>query len=309
MSYVFGPVPSRRLGRSLGVDLVPYKTCTYDCVYCQLGRTTRLSAEPVAGPPVEEIVAEVQSSLHLQPDFLTLGGSGEPTLHEELEELVRRLREVSPVPLAVLTNGSLFWREEIREALDPVDVVLPSLDVATPELFARVNRPCPEVTFDLMLEGLRTFARTYTGKIWLEILLLEGISDSEEHVAQLAQLVEEMQPELVQLNTVDRPPAEPQARAVSAERLEALAALFTPPAEVVADTTGVHAEAEFTATRELVLSALRRRPCSTADLARGLGAHPNEVLKHVGELIAEGLVETTPGTIPPVFRALADELS
>ena len=161
--HVFGPVPSRRLGRSLGVDLVPFKTCSYDCIYCQLGRTTKKTIERKEYAPLGEVLDEVGRKLAetARPDFITLSGSGEPTLHARLHELVAGIREMTGIPLAVLTNGSLLWDEAVRDALAGVDLVIPSLDAGTPRAFARVNRPHHGVSFEKMLGGLIDFrART-----------------------------------------------------------------------------------------------------------------------------------------------------
>ena len=292
-SFTFGPVPSRRLGRSLGLDLIPFKTCTYDCIYCQLGRTTRKTAERKEWVPLEAVLEELESRLSTRPDYITLGGSGEPTLFSRLDELIAGIKAMTDIPLAVLTNGSLLWLEEVREQLRGADLVVPSLDAGSAALFEKVNRPVEDVRFDAMVQGLIDFRRGFSKQIWLEILLVDGITANESAVAELAQWTARIEPDRVQLNTVTRPGAESFAKGISRQALQRLAAMFSPAAEVIADFRGVHERPEFAAGRDAVLDLLRRRPCSIDDIAGGLGMHRNEVVKYVEELIAAGTAEMT----------------
>jgi len=285
-SYIFGPVPSRRLGRSLGVDLVPFKTCTYDCIYCQLGRTTCKTTRRKEWVPREDVLAELGSKLPCGPDYITLSGSGEPTLHAHTGELIERIRSMTDIPVAVLTNGSLLWQEEVRRQLVGASLVIPSLDAGDEIVFHAVNRPHEDISFGRMLEGLIAFREEFPGEYWLEVFLLAGYTAIEAEVAKLARCAERIRPDRVQLNTVARPPAQAYAVAVSAERMTELAAMFDPPAEVIAEFRDVHNHAEFAAGREEVLGMLRRRPCSLEDIANGLGMHRNEVVKYLEELEA-----------------------
>jgi len=287
---IFGPVPSRRLGRSLGVDLVPFKTCTYDCIYCQLGRTTCKTVRRKEWVPLEQVVAELERELHLRPDYITLSGSGEPALYSRLGELIDRIKATTPIPVAVLTNGSLLWREDVRDGLLRADLVIPSLDAGRQATFRAVNRPHEQITFRLMLDGLIEFRRLFKGQYWLEVFLLAEYNDTEDEIAELVRAVDRIKPDRVQLNTVSRPPAEDVAEAVPADLLDELASVFRPAAEVIADFRGVHQEAEFAPKREAILALLQRRPCSVEDIASGLRAHPNEVVKHLEGLAAQGLV-------------------
>ena len=291
--YVYGPVPSRRLGRSLGVDLVPFKTCTYDCVYCQLGRTTCKTVERRVYTPVEEVLAEVESKLHAgaRPDYITISGSGEPTLHAEVGAVIAGIRSVTAIPVAVLTNGSLLWMNEVQESLLDADIVIPSLDAGNDQLFQYVNRPHPVIEFEKMVQGLVEFRLRYSKQIWLEVFLLDGVTAIRAEVEKIAKLVRRIAPNRVQLNTVTRPPAESFACPVGRENLEQLAALFDPGAEVIADYRGTHRMSEFVARRENVLDLLSRRPCTIEDIQAGLGLHRNEALKYVSELSDKGLIE------------------
>ncbi len=291
MSYVFGPVPSRRLGRSLGVDLVPFKTCTYDCIYCQLGCTTNKTTERKAWAPPDAVLADLRKKLASKPDYITLSGSGEPTLHAGLGELVAEIHDMTDVPVAVLTNGSLLWQPEVCDAVAAADLVVPSLDAGNEAMFKAVNRPHASLHFEQVLEGLIALRNAHLGPYWLEVFVLGGYTDDDAELEAMAESVTRIQPDRVQLNTVTRPPAEAFATTVPRLRLEILAERFTPKAEVIADFQSVHAQPGFSATRDTVLQMLERRPCSLDDIAEGLGIHLNEAIKYLEELLAEDRIE------------------
>ena len=291
MGHIFGPVPSRRLGRSLGVDLVPFKTCTYDCIYCQLGRTTNKTVERRQWVPLDDVLAELKKKLTTRPDYITLSGSGEPTLFSRLDELIAGIRSMTDIPVAVLTNGSLLWRDEVRSQLMDAHLVIPSLDAGHSSLFQAVNRPHESISFDRMLEGLIAFREEYYGEYWLEVFLLAGHTAMDSEISKIAECVGRIKPDRVQLNTATRPTAEEYAVMVDRRRMGDLAAGFDPPAEVIADYRGVHAQSDFKAGRDSVLEMIQRRPCSLEDIADGLGMHRNEAIKYVEELSTEGLTE------------------
>ncbi len=293
--HVFGPVPSRRLGRSLGVDLVPYKTCSYDCLYCQIGRTTAHTLERAEHVPLENVLAEVKNRLDAgaEVDYVTVSGSGEPTLYSRLGELIAGLKELG-VPVAVLTNGSLLWREDVAGAVAGADLVCPSLDAGTSPVWQRVNRPPEGLDFEKMIEGLVAFRDRFAGQLWLEVLLLAGFSDNDEEVRSIAAHAARIRPEKVQLNTVVRPPAEAEARAVSREDLERYAGFFDPRAEVIADFGGGAGPGSAPPPRGSdVLEMLSRRPCTSEDVAAGLGLHINETVKLVEKLLAREKIVAT----------------
>ncbi len=290
MSHVFGPVPSRRLGRSLGVDLVPYKTCSYDCIYCQLGTTTDKTVERREYVPLDAVLRDIKSRLSSQPDYITLSGSGEPTLYSRLGELIDGIKTLTDIPVAVLTNGSLFQDPEVRHQVAGADLVVPSLDAGSSAVFQAVNRPHPSITFDAMVDGLISFRHETSCECWLEVFILGGYTSVPDEAHRLADLVRQIKPHRVQLNTVTRPPADDLAVAVEAERLEEIATWFDPVAEVVADYRGTHDLPEFGATRAEVLSLIRRRPCSLDDIVNGLSSHRNEIVKYVEELTKQGLI-------------------
>jgi wyosine [tRNA(Phe)-imidazoG37] synthetase (radical SAM superfamily) len=288
MKHVFGPVASRRLGRSLGIDVVPHKTCTFDCVYCQLGRTTCRTIERRTWFTVDEIVADLRRGLDACPDYVTISGSGEPTLYAELGALIARLKQLTTTPVAVLTNGSLLWRADVREALQQADLVMPSLDAADEVAFQVVNRPHEALSLEQVWQGLVEFRRAYRGAYWLEVFLIDGPSSAETRVSRLAERVSRLGADRVQLNTVTRPVAERCVAPVPAARLAEIARRFTPPAEVIAAHPAHGAVQAGGVTRDAVLAVLQRRPCTLADVAAGLGAHSHEVLKILEELLANG---------------------
>ncbi len=302
--HVFGPVPSRRLGRSLGVDLVPFKTCTYDCIYCQLGRTTRKTRWRREWVPVDEILEEVRTRLLSgHPDYVTLSGSGEPTLHARLDEIVAGLKRLTDIPVAVLTNGSLLSDAAVRDALAEADLVIPSLDAGENALFRCVNRPCEGITWEGLVEGLAAFRRGYRGRVWLEVFLLGSVTAVPAEVEKIARLARQIGPDRVQLNTVVRPPAERFAEPVPRDQMERLAALFDGGAEVIADLPLASPEEGLETRAGDVLALLRRRPCRVEDVAAGLGLHRNEAIKHLARLDRDGLLAVAEAGGESYYRA------
>ncbi|MHB8072100.1 MAG: radical SAM protein [Candidatus Cryosericum sp.] len=225
MSYrfIYGPIPSRRLGRSLGISPIPDKTCNYSCIYCMLGRTDHLTNERREYYKVEDILAELSDALaHVspQPDHISIVGNGEPTLYLRLQELIQGARNLSDIPIAVITNGALLSEPAVRSALAEADIVLTSFNAPSAELFRRIDRPCPEITFDAMKQGLLDFAHApRKGQLWVEMMLLQGINDSPEALEQTRWVLQEVGPDRVFVDTPIRPPAEDFARPVSAETL------------------------------------------------------------------------------------------
>lgn len=211
--HVYGPVPSRRLGRSLGVDALTFKSCSFDCVYCQLGRTTNHTIERKEYIPTADILDEVRRKLENgdKPEYISFAGSGEPTLHSGLGDIIRGIKAMTDVPVVVFTNGSLLWMPEVRADLAAADVVIPSLDGGDAALLDKVNRPAASLDFDRIVEGLIAFRGAFNGQIWLEVMLLGGISDDDASVDAIARLAERIRPDKVQINSVCRPPAETYA--------------------------------------------------------------------------------------------------
>lgn len=294
-SYIFGPVPSRRLGHSLGIDLVPFKTCSYDCIYCQLGKTTNKTIELKEYVPLKEVAAQLNDKLRTAAhvDYITLSGSGEPTLYSRTASLIARIKGMTDIPVAVLTNGSLLWKKSIRKAITRADLVIPSLDAGNDPIFQFVNRPYPGMNFDTMVTGIRDFRQEYSGILWLEVFLLNGITATQASVEEIAYHAGTVSPDKVQLNTVIRPPCEYSARAVPRARMLHFTEMFDGKTEVIADYRKTHEACDFAASREEVLELIRRRPCTLEDVYGGLSMHRNEALKHLEQLIHEGAIDIT----------------
>jgi wyosine [tRNA(Phe)-imidazoG37] synthetase (radical SAM superfamily) len=294
--HVYGPVPSRRLGRSLGIDLVPYKTCTYDCIYCHLGRTTNKTIERKEYVAIDDILAELKKKLSagLAPDYISLAGSGEPTLNLHIGDLIGRIKDLTRIPVAVFTNGSLLWRPEVRDALMNADLVLPSLDAGDKSLFQHVNRPHEKIAFESMIEGLAEFTEKFPGAVWLEVFLLAGMSGLPFEALKIAAITGHIHPEWVQLNTVCRPPAEEFAFSLSREQMLALKNLFPGSVDIISENVQNNDRTSPLLKPEVkdILALLRRRPCTSWDVARGLGMHITEALKHLESLSATGKAKT-----------------
>jgi wyosine [tRNA(Phe)-imidazoG37] synthetase (radical SAM superfamily) len=286
---VYGPVPSRRLGRSLGVDLVPLKTCTYDCVYCQLGRTEHKTVRRRRWVDPSDVLCQVRGRLESEPDVIALAGSGEPTLHAGVGDVIAGIKRLTDIPVAVITNGSLLGRPAVRLGLAAADIVLPSLDAPDDGLFRLVNRPHDALRFDDVVRGMIAFRHDYRGQIWLEVMLLAGVTGMPAEVERLAAVAARTSPDRIQLNTAVRPPAESFAEPVARRALQDFAALFTPHAEVITDTAPFGGER--VAGREDILALLSRRPCTAADIAAGLGIHHGEALKAATALVKEGVLK------------------
>lgn len=233
--WVFGPVKSRRLGRSLGIDVLPVTTCTYDCVYCQAGPTTTQQAQREPYAPPSDVADEVCRVLEKETDldYLTFSGTGEPTLYSQIGALIRLLKARTDMPVAVITNGSLLWRPDVQEDLLEADLVMPSLDAGDQEMFDRINRPSQDISFQTMVDGIAAFRERFPGELRLEVLLLAGITDTEDEVQKIAAHARRIAPDRIQINTAVREPAEESARAVPRERLEELAVLFGPDTDIV----------------------------------------------------------------------------
>jgi wyosine [tRNA(Phe)-imidazoG37] synthetase (radical SAM superfamily) len=283
--YLFGPVPSRRFGRSLGIDLTPYKTCSLDCVFCQLGRTTRKTLERKAYVTTADVIAEIDHWLQTDgnADYLTLSGSGEPTLHAEFGRVLAHLRN-QPIPSVLLTNGTLLNLPEVRDAAALAGVVKVSLSAWDQKSFEWVNRPHPQLEFGSFFDGLKQFRRGFGGQLWLEVFLLSGINALPGDVEKIAGLSRELKPDLIHLNTAARPPAEDFAVAVPMARLEELAGLFDPPARIAAGFSSQRSKT-IEANEETILAMLKRRPCTINQIEAAFGMHINEVSKYLGMLM------------------------
>lgn len=290
MRYVYGPVASRRLGSSLGIDLVPHKICSFDCIYCQLGKTTIKTLERKAYVQGATILRELEQALGSwpEPDYITIAGSGEPTLNSELGSIIEGIRGISRLPIAVITNASLLGRADVAAACREADLVVPSLDAGDEEAFQAVNRPCAGIMLGDVVDGMVSFRESFPGEIWLEVMVVRGFNDDERQLADIAAAVDRIGPQRIQLNTVARPPSEEYALAVGGERMQEIASLLGEKAAVVG---GIHRSGKASsgaAGREEVLNCIRRRPCTIEDVSNALGINSVEASKLLAELAAEG---------------------
>lgn len=294
MRYLYGPVPSRRLGLSLGVDIVPFKVCTLDCVYCQLGKTTRKTTERAGYVSAQEVLAELRQKLArgLRADFITIGGSGEPTLNSHIGEIIDGIKEITDIPVAVLTNGTLLFRPDVRADCAKADVVLPSLDAGDKRAFEQVNCPHKDILIENLISGLCDFRNEFAGQIWLEVFLVEGLNTDARQIGEIKKAVERIRPDKVHLNTAVRPTAQADIKKVDIEKLEAIATNFGGNCEVVADFPPARYGEHIESKAEDVLSMLKRRPCSINDICSGLGIHRNEALKYVTALQKQGVINS-----------------
>lgn len=291
MSYLFGPVPSRRLGRSLGVDLIPRKSCPYDCLYCEVGPTTHQTLER-REYHTQAIIQELQDYLRgpaAELDFITLAGSGEPTLNLGIGRIIRAIKEMTATPVAVLTSGALLYLPEVRLELAAADVILPSLDSAIEETWRAINRPLPEMSLAQIISGLEALRREYQGRIWLEIMILKGLNDTEEELDALRRVIQKLAPDKVQLNTAVRPVVEDVAQPLSLEEMQAIAVFLGEGAEVIASCSRT-AKAEAAVSDARFLEMLSRRPMTAPDLAQVLGLPLDLVQQRLKRLCESGLV-------------------
>ena len=297
-THLFGPVPSRRLGMSLGIDLIPHKICSLNCVYCECGATTKLTHERQEYVPVNEIYSELKDFFkhNPDPDYLTFSGAGEPTLHSHIGEVIAFLKELRPaIPVAVLTNGTLFTDEEVRKELMRADLVLPSLDAATDEALRKINRPRRELHASAYIDGLVDFSREFEGEIWLEIFLLPGYNDDPKNLEALKEAVMLINPQRIQLNTLDRPGTVEGLQAISMERLKEISTFFgMEQVEIIAPPKKRQEVKSYRSDLEgAILETISRRPCTLADLEQILGMHINEINKYLSVLEEEGKIETS----------------
>lgn len=296
MQTIFGPVPSRRLGRSLGIDVIPPKTCTYDCLYCESGRTTCLSVSRKTFVDPDVVMADLIRFFEDHPgsaDVLTFSSAGEPTLYAELGILIRNIKKrFSNLPLVVLTNGSLLWDPQVRKDLMDADRVVPSLDVLSPQSFEKLNRPHHDLQIPLILEGLCAFRKEYRGQLHVEIMVVSGINDNAEELRKLSHFLNKLAPDMIELNTVVRPPAYEDVEGLSEKDMEEIRHFF--PLEktvVIGKFQGNVVRGGEKDLYRRVLILLRRRPCSVKEMALSLGVSASQLEEAVVELDRKGKIE------------------
>ena len=292
--YLFGPVPSRRLGVSLGIDLVPFKTCSLDCVYCECGKTTHLTVTQKEYVPIKEVLKELDEYLRKEPqlDYVTFSGSGEPTLYSEIGQVINHIKDNFPrYKVAVLTNATLLGSSEVCDRLKRADVVIPSLDAASEKVFEKVNRPHTNIKCSDVISGIARFRRQYQGDIRLEIFIVPGLNDTEAELGLLKEAIQEIKPECIQLNSLDRPGTEYWVKPVSDQEMRRISAYLC-DAEIVGNFKPRQKVASFSKDKEQsILLTLKRRPCTAEDLEHILNLHMAEIQKYLQALLESGQIE------------------
>ena len=295
--YLFGPVPSRRLGMSLGIDLIPKKVCSLDCVYCEVGKTTKRTIDRLEYVKYDKVIAELKDFMRDNPkiDYITFSGSGEPTLNSRIGEVLNFIKENYPeVKTAILTNGTLLFDKNNRKELLKADVILPSLDAAGQEAFKKINRPAPGILVQDYIQGMIDLRKEYKGKIWLEILFLKDYNDSEDELKRLKEAIEKIKPDSIQLNTLDRPGTVEGLIPLSKDELQHIIDFWGfDNSEIIASQLQRTNILSYRGDVEsAILETIARRPCTLDDLHRLLGIHVNEINKYLGTLETEGKITT-----------------
>lgn len=299
MKHLFGPVNSRRLGLSLGIDLVPFKTCTMNCVYCECGRTTAITAARAEYVPTAEVTSELKEFLSPGPslDAVTFAGSGEPTLHSGIGRIIGFLKSgFGQYRVVVLTNGSLLWMEDVRRDLAAADVVIPSLDAVSEDMCRRINRPVEGVSSAKLLEGIVRFRKEYRGSLYLEIFVVPGLNDSDEELGRIRDACLDIAPDRIQLNTLDRPGSEGWVRPATAAEMERVRGFLAGfPVDLVgkpADQRAGEARPADRAVADMVLATIKRRPGTVEDLCATCGVGKEDMRKILSDLLRDGVVTT-----------------
>lgn len=294
--HLFGPVLSRRLGLSLGIDLIPYKVCSFDCVYCEAGRTTNLTSIRNEYIKTNDILNEVDVYLSNKPtlDYITFSGAGEPTLHKDIAKITKYIKDKYPqYSLALITNSSLLGDAQMREDIKNIDLVLPSLDAVSEDVFKKINRPTNDIKASDIVEGLVRFREMFNGKIYLEVFIIEGLNDTEAELSLIKKACERIKPDLIQINTLDRPGTEDWVAASTKENLERIKAFFEPMSvEIIAkismsDKAPVHIHTEI----DDIVSLIKRRPCTQPEIIKLTNLHINTINKYLRYLIEQDIIE------------------
>jgi wyosine [tRNA(Phe)-imidazoG37] synthetase (radical SAM superfamily) len=292
MSHIFGPVPSRRLGLSLGIDLVPAKTCSYNCIYCEVGKTTRLIMEPSSFIDIPETIKELEDIISkTPPDVITLAGSGEPTLNLDLGVLISEIKKRTSIPITLITNGSLLWKKDIRERCMGVDIILPTLSSVFYETHEKIHRPHPDLDLDRIIYGLKEMRKGFKKDYYLEVVLLEDLNDNDKELSGLKKVITDIAPDRVQLNTVVRPPADMCAVSLTQERLQEIKTFLGGNAEVIA-VSPIKSRGIINGSKvDRVMEMIKRRPVTINDISKSLNFSHDETLKMVMELKSKGLIQ------------------
>ncbi|MBT3168448.1 MAG: radical SAM protein [Candidatus Cloacimonetes bacterium] len=295
--YLFGPVFSRRLGISLGVDLVPHKVCSLNCIYCEAKATSNLTLQRKEYVSFSKIIAELTEFLKTNPplDFITFSGAGEPLLNNKISEIIAFLKTNFPqYKLALITNSTLLSDENIRNEIKNIDLLLPSLDAVSSDVFKKINRPNCQLEITKIIDGLIEFRKIFRGKIWLEIFLIEGLNDSENELKLLKNAIQKIKPDEIQLNSLDRPGTLSWVKPLSIEKLENIVAFFKPLSVGIIGKNKKIAKLSNSQNnvKSQILQTIKRRPCTNTELAKMCGISTVEIDKNLEKLISENKIST-----------------
>ncbi len=312
IKYVFGPVASRRLGISLGVDIIPYKTCNLDCLYCECGKTTDLTCTRQRFMEPRIILEQIKEALSQEShiEYITFSGSGEPTLNLDIGRIISGIKEMTSIPIAVITNGTLLHLKEVREEISQADLVLPSLDAASDDIFSRINKSHPDLKIESIIEGLIQFREMFQGKIWLEIFIAKNINDTDDEIAKLYEAAKKINPDKIQLNSLDRPPAYDDIHPADMKTLEKIMNDWNDlPVEIIKRIQKRNEISSFSKNLENnILNTIKRRPITVEDLEVMTGKNKQELFKYIDVLekeqkvlhkIVEDKIYYTPFSVPP----------
>jgi wyosine [tRNA(Phe)-imidazoG37] synthetase (radical SAM superfamily) len=292
MKHIFGPVPSRRLGLSLGVDLIPPKTCTYDCLYCQVGKTTNKLYEPALFTPIEVIRDELKDVLsNTSPDTITMAGSGEPTLYKDIDRVISCIKELTDTRIALLTNGSLLFRHELRAKVLQADIIMPTLSTVFENTFKTIHRPHSDLVMSKIIRGLKELRREYNGLMFVEVVILAGLNDTEEELEALKKTLEDISPDRIQLNTVVRPPSDPTAKSLDTERLEQIKMFFGEKTEIIADIPDKRSKRNTVPQADAIVEMAKRRPVRLIDISDSLNVSQDEAERLIKGLLIKGKIK------------------
>lgn len=303
--HIFGPVLSRRLGLSLGIDLINYKTCTLNCVYCECGRTTILTDKRDEYINTDEVIAELTDFLKNSPqlDYLTFSGSGEPTLHSRIGEIINFIKTAYPhYKIALLTNGTLFNDDKLIEEVKKVDLIIPSLDAATQEVFEKINRPTSGMRIEDIISGLIKLRENYSGLIYLEIFIAPGFNDSESEIFHIAEAAKRIRPDKIQLNSLDRPPAVKGIKKAEYKDLLKIASFFEPVAEIISKYDQRKSTLDYVDIENLILEMISRRPCTRDEIRILFDLRMKEVDSILDRLLEDKKIEIINGPRGDYFR-------
>lgn len=272
IKYLYGPVPSRRLGLSLGISPIPKKTCNYSCIYCQLGRTDKMTNTRQLFFPVKDIISELDDFLKKEVNFdvISIVGEGEPTLYKDLGILISEIKLRTQKPVAIITNGALLYDSELRSELYKADIVLPTLDAYDEEIFRKINRPHGSIVYEKVIQGLKIFSEEFKGELWIEVMLMQEINDDDHSLKKLKEILRNINYDRIFINTPIRPPAEPYVKPISNERMHAAVKILGGMSIDLLESEGFYSN--IIDDTDALLSIIKRHPMNQHEIENFLNA-------------------------------------